>query len=65
LTCITDKLANAQTLIEQKKYTPARQTLLAFINQVKAQTGKDGMTAAIASDLIASAQKIIQSLPPK
>ena len=62
---LTEKLADAQTLIEQGKYKPARQTLLAFINQVKAQTGKGNLTSDMASSLIETAQEIIDSLPPK
>ena len=62
---LMEKLADAQTLIAQGKYKPARQTLLAFINQVNAQTGKGNLTSDMASSLIETAQEIIDSLPPK
>jgi len=62
---LMEKLADVQTLIAQGKYKPARQTLLAFINQVKAQTGKGHLTTDMASSLIESAQEIINLLPPK
>ncbi len=63
-TGLIDKLTAAQARIVQKKYTPARNTLNAFINQVNAQTGK-AINPGDADDLIAIAQRIINSIPGK
>ena len=37
---LIDKLTTARMKITQKQYTPARNTVNAFINQVNAQRGK-------------------------
>jgi len=58
------KLDTAEKKIIQEQYTPARNTLNAFINQVNAQRGKT-LTSAQANDLIATAQRIITSIPGK
>jgi methionine-rich copper-binding protein CopC len=62
---LMDKLATAEQQITQKKYGPARQTLLAFINQVNAQKGKGIIPASKADDLIAEANRILASIPAK
>jgi len=61
---LSAKLDTTQKKITQEQYTPARNTLKAFINQVTAQRGK-ALTTAQADDLIATAQKIINSIPGK
>jgi hypothetical protein len=61
---LMDKLSATQASITQKHYTPARNTLSAFINQVNAQRGK-AITPDQANDLIAIAQLIINSIPGK
>jgi len=58
------KLNVAEKKITQKQYTPARNTLNAFINEVNAQRGK-ALTTAQANELIATAQRIIKSIPGK
>jgi chitodextrinase len=58
------KLDTAEKKIAQKQYTPARNTLNAFINQVSAQRGK-ALTGTQADELIAIAQRIINSIPGK
>jgi len=58
---LMDKLMVAQTLIAQKKYTPARQTLLVFINQVNSQREKT-LTTALADELISIAQRMLNSI---
>ena len=63
-TGLMDKLTAAQARIAQKKYTPARNTLNAFINQVNAQTGK-AIDPDDTDELIAIAQRIINSIPGK
>jgi len=58
------KLAAAKLQITKKQYVAAQQTLLAFINQVKSQQGKT-LTKAQADELIATAQRIMNSIPKK
>jgi len=58
------KLNVAEKKITQEQYTPARNTLKAFINEVNAQRGK-ALTTAQANDLIATAQRIINAIPGK
>jgi hypothetical protein len=58
------KLDNAQVKIAQEHYTPARNTLNAFIHQVNAQRGKV-LTTEQADDFIATAQRIIDAIPGK
>ena len=58
------KLDVAEKKIAQKQYTPARNTLKAFINQVSAQRGK-ALTGTQADELIAIAERIITSIPGK
>jgi hypothetical protein len=58
------KLKAAEKKITQEQYTPARNTLNAFINQVNAQRGK-ALTGTQADELIAIAQRIINSIPGK
>jgi len=55
------KLTAAQTLIAQKKYTPARQTPLVFINQVNSQREKT-LTTALVDELISIAQRMLNSI---
>ena len=59
-----DKLIAAKAQITQNKYTPARNVLNAFINQVNAQRGK-ALTTAQANVLISIAQRIINLIPGK
>jgi hypothetical protein len=61
---LTDKLTAAQKKIEQKQYTPARNMLQAFINQVKSQRDKT-LSDTEADELTAIAQRIINSIPGK
>jgi hypothetical protein len=61
---LIDKLTAAKTQIMQNKYTPARNVLNAFINQVNAQRGKV-LTTAQTNELIATAERIINSIPGK
>jgi PKD repeat protein len=58
------KLDVAEKKITQEQYTPARNTLNAFINEVNAQRGK-AITASQANELTAIAQRIINSIPGK
>ncbi len=58
------KLAAANMQISQKKYTPSRNMLNAFINQVNAQSGK-AISSDQANDLISTAEQIINSIPAK
>ena len=58
------KLDVAEKKIAQKQYTPARNTLKAFINQISAQRGK-ALTGTQADELIAIAERIITSIPGK
>ena len=58
------KLDTAEKKIIQKQYTPARNTLNAFINQVSAQREK-ALTGTQANELIAIAERIINSIPGK
>jgi dipeptidyl aminopeptidase/acylaminoacyl peptidase len=58
------KLDTAEKKITQEQYTPARNTLNAFINQVNAQRGK-AITETQADELILIAQRIINSIPGK
>ena len=58
------KLDVAQKKITKEQYTPARNTLNAFINEVNAQRGKT-VTVSQANELIAIAQRIINSIPGK
>jgi PKD repeat protein len=60
-TGLMDKLAAAEMLIYQGKYIPAKQTLLAFINQVNSQIGKT-LTQEQADDLIAVANRILAEI---
>ena len=61
---LLSKLAAAEKKITQEQYTPARNTLNAFIKQVNAQTGK-AITSEQAAELIVIAQQIIASIPGK
>ena len=58
------KLNVAEKKIAVEQYTPARNTLKAFINEVTAQRGKT-LTPAQANELIATAQRIINAIPGK
>jgi len=58
------KLDTAEKKIAQEQYTPGRNTLNAFINQVNAQRGK-ALTGTQADELIVIAQEIINSIPGK
>ena len=58
------KLDTAEKKIAQEHYTPARNTLNAFINQVNAQRGKT-LSDTQAQELISIAQEIINSIPGK
>jgi methionine-rich copper-binding protein CopC len=58
------KLDTAGKKITQEQYTPARNTLNAFINEINAQRRK-ALTMAQADELIATAQRIINSIPGK
>jgi hypothetical protein len=56
------KLDVAEKKIIQEQYTPARNTLNAFINEVNAQRGK-ALTGTQADELITNAQQIINAIP--
>ena len=56
-TSLTDKLTTAQRKLEANKTNQACESLDAFINQVKAQSGK-GLTIGRAAELAAGAEAI-------
>ncbi len=58
------KLDTAQKKIAQEQYTPARNALNAFMNDVNGQRGKS-LTPAQADELVATTQQIINSIPRK